>query len=412
MGAAPPVYRPVAAATSSNALPVYRPNTPLQPKLASSICGAQTCTRGVAQKKNHGDALCSNQPAAPPVYRPQTQSANASPKLLTHATPRNLPVGPPVYRPSATPKAAQPVMARFVAKHPGAPPIYRPQPMKLVQPKVFLPQQKLAPAPPVYRPKQQSMAQPVLATPATVQRTPSNATGGAVQAKHKTKNGTYTENRRYYVAANNPFELYTWEFAKPPQPASIFDEVFTWYPGWLLWRPKVQFLTKAVSENPDDREEEVTNQFKSLKKQKGYIYGKNDCQKFASLVSGIYSRESKDKEEHTNIGGIVKVTYDKAECGYHAAPIVATDGGDIVTLEGNVADKSRERPHFAIYEGLQGFVSEQEDKVKSSSLNEKVGGERVGKYHLWSGKDTVGSEGLPLGYQLSETLIYYDPSSE
>ncbi len=393
---APPVYRP--APPVITAPPAYRPNVPLQPKLAGSICGPQTCAPGVAQKRNRGDALCSNQPAPPPVYRPQTLPVSAPAKPLTHATPRKLP-------------AVQPVMGRLVAKHLGAPPVYRPHPTKLVQPKVFLPQQKLAPAPPVYRPEQQNMAQPMLATPATVQRTP-NAAGGALQAKHKTKDGTYTKNRLYYVAANNPFELYTDEDAKPPQPASIFDEVFTWYPGWLLWRPKVQFLTKAVTASPDDREDEVTKQFKSLKKQKGYIYGKNDCEMFASLVSGIYSRDSKDKEEDTNIGDIVKVTFDKSECGYHAAPIVATDGGDIVTLEGNVADKGRERPHFAIYEGLQGFISEQEDVVKGSALNKKVDGSTVGEYHLWSGKDDkVGSEGAPLFYQLAENLIYYDPSS-
>jgi len=414
MGAAPPVYRPAAAATAITALPAYRPNVPLQPKLAGSICGPQTCAPGIAQKRNHGDALGSNQPAPPPVYRPQTLPVSASPKPRTQATPRKLPAAPPVYRPSATPKAAPPVMARLVAKHPGAPPVYGPQPMKLVQPKVFRPQQKLAPAPPVYRPEQQSRVQPVPATPATVQRTPSNATGGVVQARHKTKDGTYTKNKLYYVAAKNPFELYAYEYAKPPQPASIFDEVFTWYPGWLLWRPKVQFLTKAVTASPNDREEEVTKQFESLKKQKGYIYGKNDCEMFASLVSGIYSRESKEEEqkEDANIGDIVKVTFDKSECGYHAAPIVATDGGDIVTLEGNVADKGRERPHFAIYEGLKGFVSEQEDAVKGSALNKKVDGRKVGEYHLWSGKgNKVGSEDAPLVYQLAENLIYYDPSS-
>ena len=52
-----------------------------------------------------------------------------------------------------------------------------------------------------------------------------NATGGVVQARHKTKDGTYTKNKLYYVAAKNPFELYAYEYAKPPQPASIFDEV-------------------------------------------------------------------------------------------------------------------------------------------------------------------------------------------
>src|SRR5436309_3478067 len=80
MGAAPPVYRP--AATAITALPVYRPNVPLQPKLAG-ICGPQTCAPGIAQKRNHGDALGSNQPAPPPVYRPQTLPVSASPKLRT-----------------------------------------------------------------------------------------------------------------------------------------------------------------------------------------------------------------------------------------------------------------------------------------------------------------------------------------
>ena len=62
-------------------------------------------------------------PKAPPVYRPE-QKRIVQPKACGTTPPRRIPPAPPVYRPQPTPK----VLQRQTSRQPVAPPVRRPQP--------------------------------------------------------------------------------------------------------------------------------------------------------------------------------------------------------------------------------------------------------------------------------------------
>jgi hypothetical protein len=88
------------------------------------------------------------QPASPPVYRPQPVLI-AQPKIANFAVVRNQPAAPPVYLP-------QQRSAVQTSHQPPAPPVYRPQQMPIAQPKIAnsAAVRKQLSAPPVYRPQQ------------------------------------------------------------------------------------------------------------------------------------------------------------------------------------------------------------------------------------------------------------------
>jgi hypothetical protein len=117
----------------------------------------------VAQLKTGVSVQGIKQPVAPPVYRPQATPPSAvQPKMASGVVNRNPPVAPAVYRPQTTPKVLQTKLAPQQQtrtgqppRQPVAPPVYRPRPNKIVQPKMANAGAKPRPsaAPPVYRPQ-------------------------------------------------------------------------------------------------------------------------------------------------------------------------------------------------------------------------------------------------------------------
>jgi len=163
--------------------PVRKRPLPVYPPQRTSL---------VAQSKVSGAQRRGTQPSrapiAPPVYRPQPvptvlqrRTSEGQPRgaQLTHkpqppGVQSRKPVAPPVYRPQSPPKVLQgkisraqqsPNQSQHVAK---APPVYRPQPApKCLQPKISGGQNlqsgksaRSPVAPPVYRPEQRRIVQP------------------------------------------------------------------------------------------------------------------------------------------------------------------------------------------------------------------------------------------------------------
>jgi len=135
----------------------------------------------VAQLKNAVSAQSVKRPVAPPVFRPQAASKSAQPKMANGVVNRKPLVAPSVYRPQRVPKVLQAKIslsqnsqADKERRHPLAPPVYRPEAKKIVQPKIISQVRESHTAPPVYRPEQKRTAQPKMAS-ATSEHRPPNA---------------------------------------------------------------------------------------------------------------------------------------------------------------------------------------------------------------------------------------------
>lgn len=103
----------------------------------------------VAQLKTRIAAPGTKLPVAPPVYRPATTTPNAAqPKMANGAVNRNLPIAPSAFRPQVPgglqTKRSQIRPAGQVAHYPVAPPLYRPEAKKIVQPKTISQHAKIA----------------------------------------------------------------------------------------------------------------------------------------------------------------------------------------------------------------------------------------------------------------------------
>lgn len=146
------VKRPIAP-------PVYKPQ--LQPTVAQPKTAVAPAKSGVsAQRVMHR--------VAPPAYRPQPAPKAAQPKKVWKP-----PMAAPVYRPQPVPKVLQTknslghgAQAGQAERQVVAPPAYRPEAMKLIQPNAMLQLRKSPTAPPVYRPEQKRIAQPKMASAA------------------------------------------------------------------------------------------------------------------------------------------------------------------------------------------------------------------------------------------------------
>ena len=126
---------------------------------------------GIAQAKMAMASQMKNQPAAPPVYRPQPKPVPHAVQLktLNPAPTRQQPDAPAAYRPQPLPKVLQTKSAsnhqsRAVQapRQPVASPVYRPETKKIVQPKMAVAAQTGKPpkSPPVYRPEKKKILQP------------------------------------------------------------------------------------------------------------------------------------------------------------------------------------------------------------------------------------------------------------
>lgn len=125
----------------------------------------QTRKSGVVQPKMMVASQVRQPPAAPPVYRPQPVPKVLQTKMpVSHPTvnhSKQTPAPPPVYRPHPVPHVlqrktvtgGQPPQAVKSPRQPVAPPVDRPEPKKILQPKMIAAAQapKRPTPPPVYR---------------------------------------------------------------------------------------------------------------------------------------------------------------------------------------------------------------------------------------------------------------------
>lgn len=96
----------------------------------------------VAQLKTGVQAQGIRRPVAPPAYRPQANPVCVQAKLAGPSQSKNPPAAPPVYRPQPVPKVLQsksapvaPPKAGQPPRHSITPPVNRPLPKKIMQPK-------------------------------------------------------------------------------------------------------------------------------------------------------------------------------------------------------------------------------------------------------------------------------------
>jgi len=166
-----------------------------------------------------------------------------------------VPAAPPVHRPAKTAVAA--------------PAVYRPNVAAPLQPK-----QGLA-APLVYRP-----------LPAAGHQHPS----AVCQRKHfdERLNGWYTDSEKYFIDNANPHKLYSADNADPPQPTSLYTKSWAFLKGekWASWTPSVKFLSREDKEEGEYLQEYVKEYEKAQEShgQGKFIFGKNDCAVFASVL--------------------------------------------------------------------------------------------------------------------------------
>src|SRR6266852_2640465 len=124
----------------------------------------------VAQLKTGVPAQSGKRPVAPTVYRPQVTPKAVQPKRANDALNRKPPGAPPIYRPQQVPKVLQTKTASARCLQVGqslgrpvAPPAYRPEAKKTMQPKAVLQLRKSPTAPPVCRLERKGIAQPKMA---------------------------------------------------------------------------------------------------------------------------------------------------------------------------------------------------------------------------------------------------------
>jgi hypothetical protein len=356
----------------------------------------------VTQRKTAVTAPTRKQPIAPPVYRPQ-----AKPLLQKKQS-----TAQPVYRPLSVPKVLQtrqvnPAIQKKETVQPSKPSVYRPLPVtkvaaadsktnasvaanlrpphlrpnalavqrteakKIVPPKVMLPS----------RPSPKIPTRVGAKTAASSSLQLSRSAAPVLQLKRRARGklhprGWYTQSKLYFVADNNKNKLYSYWGAPAPQPASLFIKSWEFTSGllWSTWTPKVQFLTPAPH---DDRPQgsalrEYRDAQTNLHRGQGsFIFGKNDCSNFATVLSSLITEEtgaghlidvdlkgSVQIVRHGNVGVGTMLKHrfvDDDVAQYHAATVVAVDGKDLVTLEADVG-KPLTRPEFHIRAGVYGFV--------------------------------------------------------
>ncbi len=355
----------------------------------------------VTQRKTAVSAPTRKQPIAPPVYRPQ-----AKPLLQKKQF-----TAPPVYRPLSVPKVLQtrqinPAIQKKETVQPSKPSASRPLPVTKVaaaNSKInaslaanLTPHHLRPNALAIQRTEAKKIAPPKVMLPA--RPSPKTSTGVSVKAapsvplsrnaapmiqlKRRARGklhprGWYTQSKLYFVADNNKNKLYSYWGAPAPQPASLFIKSWEFTSGllWSTWTPKVQFLTPAPN---DDRPygaalREYREARANLHRggEGSFIFGKNDCANFATVLSSLITEETGAghltdvhlkgtvqivKHGNVSVGTMLKhkfVNDDVAQ--YHAATVVAVDGKDLVTLEADVG-KPLTRPEFHIRAGVFGFV--------------------------------------------------------
>jgi hypothetical protein len=230
-----------------------------------------------------------------------------------------------------------------------------------------------------------------------------------------------TKNSQYLINPNEQKYLFSKMIAKAPMPTGLYhmatdhdsvtkEKFKVWIPnvrftsqterafiaganatGFLKFEKRGVFNNSQLDLNP---KADVVANGPSVK---GVIpatvgaFGKNDCNVFATKLQTMIAHEKDTTEglgpiepkkrigdistaskEDLDVGVGDKMVhmYPNTEaCKYHAATIVAQDGGSSVTLEGHVS-KNLERPQFHMRNGVAGFVKDNDTVMEKRLLGE------------------------------------------
>lgn len=189
------------------------------------------------------------------------------------------------------------------------------------------------------------------------------------------------------VAPPEPKELYT-QYAEHDDAGEGRDV--------HAWRPNVAFFSNQQKQEfpglEGDEKSEAVALFKAqiearhddnaIENPRIGIMGKNDCGAFATALYNLIARKKVqligsvgelteqitqyvDNYPDVEVGDMMRHIFDPQEgveggCGWHAATVVARQGGTAVTLEANVG-KDLTQPEFFIREGSAGFVQANHD---------------------------------------------------
>ena len=183
----------------------------------------------VAQPKTAQSAQSARRPVAPPVYRPEVKRL-VQPKTITQQ--RMPPAAPPVYRPQQQRVAqAKMVGPAQMKNHPAAPPAYRPQPVpRVLQAKETVTQRG------GQRQQEQQRVAPPLSLACQPARPRGDAQGAAKIAAHQhgrrgaqivqryvdKSNSDISSSGQYIVEHARSHVLYSTLDAAPPQPQGLY----------------------------------------------------------------------------------------------------------------------------------------------------------------------------------------------
>ncbi len=286
------------------------------------------------------------------------------------------PIAPPVYRPQPTPKVLQtkqvrpaPVLQNLALQKKVAQPLRKPPVLPPPKVPVINKSPALVKSPKPVRPVVQAKLAP------------------SIQLKRRARGrlamrGWYSQSGNYFVANNNKNKLYSYWGTPGPEPASLFIKGWDLSCGvlWTTWTPKVQFILPNNS-NPDGWAKGEYDRAKARMGGEGtFIFGKNDCANFATVLSSLIGQETRRGASDVTLKGAVQIVpHERRGVGvgtmlkhtfvndpsaqYHAATVVAVDGKDLITLEADVS-KPMTRPEFCVRSGTWGFVRDNDPEYQ------------------------------------------------
>lgn len=279
-------------------------------------------------------------------------------------------VAPSVYRPNPVPKVCQ----LKTAVGPKAPSVYRPQTV----PKVL--QRKVAHPP--HQNLRTQVKPPAAPAKKVIQRN--------INSTHFEKSAAADPLYMINPAARET--LYSKRTAPPPRPHGLYSKKVETDDAdgsqVFAWRPNVRFFSNAELAFDDQmmygpqsgrrqldlpglrRQLETAHDPTALEQPSFGMLGKNDCTSFAQSLYSCIARESyreeADDEEQIyqektadypaiSVGDMMVHKFERGQCKWHGATVVAEDATRQVTLEADVSRDSTV-PYFHIRQGVGSFV--------------------------------------------------------
>jgi hypothetical protein len=195
--------------------------------------------------------------------------------------------------------------------------------------------------------------------------------------------------------------LYSDTHAAPPEPTELYTQsaehddagqgrdVHAWQPNVAFFSNQQKQTFLGLGETGKSQavalfkaQIETRHDDNAIENPRIGIMGKNDCGAFATALYNLIARKKArlnggvgelteqisqhvDNYPEMEVGDMMRHIFDPQEgvqggCGWHAATVVAQQGGAAVTLEANVG-KDLTRPEFFIRNGSAGFVQANHD---------------------------------------------------